>query len=635
MGVYLIVTKGPDAPQSHQLAAGLTYIGTDHANQLILRDPYVSRRHCVVDVRDDSAVVTDLGSKNATRVNGNPIQQTPLKPGDRLAVGLTELVFSVKSESVSALREGDAGESAQTTRLEVLGASPWGATLPVTEVAETVKKGLAGTGGGSQVLRAGYQLSRSLAAAQTPEELTRLVLEHLLAVTEADWGALFLARPDGEFEVGGALSGGGHPDEVRYSRSVLQEALSRRSPVLSGEVTRDGRFVSADSVRDGGLRSVLCVPVLGEAEALGALYLVSRSKPFAFAQEEVAWLEAVAGQMAAALERLAIQQRLKEENALLRCQAVLQHGLIGDSTAIHGVLRLIAQIAPTDATVLIRGETGTGKELVSRALHCNSRRKDGPFVCVNCAALPKDLVESELFGYERGAFTGAAQAKPGKFELASGGTIFLDEVGELAPGAQAKLLRVLERQPFERVGGTKSIQADVRVVVATNRDLVRAMEEGLFRGDLYHRLNVISIELPPLRERREDIRQLAEFFLDQLRAEVPRSVGGFSEDALRLMSLYEWPGNVRELRNAVEYALVRGTGAVLEASDLPESIRGQSQKTEAATAGERRADDLREAEKLHILAVYERCGRNKTKAASALGIARDTLFRKLKEFGVK
>jgi transcriptional regulator with PAS, ATPase and Fis domain len=374
---------------------------------------------------------------------------------------------------------------------------------------------------------------------------------------------------------------------------------------------------------------------LAEAEALGALYLVSRSRPFAFAEEELAWLEAVAGQMAAALEKLVAQQRLKDENALLRCQAVLQHGLVGESKAIREVLRQIAQVAPTDATVLVRGETGTGKELVSRALHCNSRRKDSPFVCVNCAALPKDLVESELFGYERGAFTGAVQAKPGKLELASGGTVFLDEVGELATGAQAKLLRVLERQPFERVGGTKAIQVDVRVVVATNRDLGRAMEEGLFRADLYHRLNVIGIELPPLRERREDIRQLAEFFLDQLGSEVPRPVEGFSEEALRLMSLYDWPGNVRELKNAVEYALVRGTGSVLEASDLPESVRAQNEGTDAAPGGEAAVDDLREAEKVHILAVYERCGRNKAKAASALGIARDTLFRKLKEFAVK
>ncbi|MCK4299787.1 MAG: sigma 54-interacting transcriptional regulator, partial [Planctomycetes bacterium] len=262
-------------------------------------------------------------------------------------------------------------------------------------------------------------------------------------------------------------------------------------------------------------------------------------------------------------------------------------------------------------------------------------RKDGPFVCINSAALPRDLVESELFGHERGAFTGATQAKPGKFELASGGTVFLDEVGELAPGTQAKLLRVLEGQPFERVGGTKPIRVEVRVLAATNRDLAQAVQEGTFRADLYHRLNVIAIELPPLRERRHDITRLAEFFLEQLRMEVPRPVEGFSAGALALMEGYDWPGNVRELRNAVEYALVRGTTPVIQASNLPESVRGSGAGGEPVEGEGAPGDGLREVEKRHILDVYERYGRNKTKAAEALGISRDTLYRKLKEFQVE
>ena len=636
MQAYLIVVSGPEASRSYPLASGRTHIGIDPTNEVVLSDRYVSHHHCVIDLNDDGALVTDLGSRNGTCINGRSIQQASLLPGDRLTIGLTELVLSEKPEPSGSGPLSADSSGTETIEVEVLREGGWLATLPAGAVAAVVRKGFAGARRGWEVLRAGYQLARQLHRAEDVEELNRRVLEHVLAVTEAEWGGVFLCREDGELELRCDLSAESEQaEEVAYSRSVLTEALSNRSPVLSGEVRRDGRFAASESVREGALQSVLCVPLLTEAEPLGAIYLVSRTKPFAFAEEELAWLEAVAGQLSVALETLFARRQLEEENARLRRQAVLQHGLIGESEAIREVLQLIGQVAPTEATVLIKGETGTGKELVSRAIHYNSTRKDGPFVCINSAALPRDLVESELFGHERGAFTGATQAKPGKFELASGGTVFLDEVGELAPGTQAKLLRVLEGQPFERVGGTKPIQVDVRVLAATNRDLAQAVQEGTFRADLYHRLNVISVDLPPVRERRDDITRLAEFFLEQLRMEVPRPVEGFSAEALALMERYDWPGNVRELRNAVEYALVRGTTPVIQASDLPESVRGSGARGAPVEGEGAPVDSLREVEKRHILDVYERYGRNKTKAAEALGISRDTLYRKLKEFQVE
>jgi len=632
---YLIVVSGPEAPRSYPLASGRTHIGIDPTNEVVLSDRYVSHHHCVIDLSDDGALVTDLGSRNGTCINGKSIQQASLLPGDRLTIGLTELVLSEKPEPSGSGSLSADGSGTETVEVEVLRKGDWLATLPAGAVAAVVRKGFAGARRGWEVLRAGYQLARQLHRAEDVEGLNRRVLEHVLAVTEAEWGGVFLRREDGELELRCDLSAEGEQaEEVGYSRSVLTEALSNRSPVLSGEVRRDGRFAASESVREGALQSVLCVPLLTEGEPLGAIYLVSRTKPFAFAEEELAWLEAVAGQLSVALETLFARRELEEENARLRRQAVLQHGLIGESEAIREVLQFIGQVAPTEATVLIKGETGTGKELVSRAIHYNSVRKDGPFVCINSAALPRDLVESELFGHERGAFTGATRAKPGKFELASGGTVFLDEVGELAPSTQAKLLRVLEGQPFERVGGTKPIRVAVRVLAATNRDLAQAVQEGTFRADLYHRLNVIAIELPPLRERRHDITRLAEFFLEQLRMEVPRPVEGFSAGALALMEGYDWPGNVRELRNAVEYAIVLGSAETILPEDLPASVTLRQPADGTGPAAASQATPLRDAERQHILSVYEKCGGNKKKTAQLLGISRDTLYRKLREFGV-
>ena len=659
MQVYLVVVSGPEASRSYPLPSGRTHIGIDPSNEIVLDDRYVSRHHCVIDLNDDGALVTDLGSKNGTCINGRPIQQAPLRPGDRLTVGLTDLVLSKKPAPSGSLSAESSGT--ETVEVEVLRKGDWLATLPAGAVAGMVSKGFAGARRGWEVLRAGYQLARQLHTAEDVEGLSRRVLQHLLAVTEAEWGAVFLRREDGELELCCDLSAEGEQAEpVVYSRSVLAEALSNCSPVLSGELGRDGRFAASESVREGALQSVLCVPLLTESEGaerlersettsegaerpersetsgepLGAVYLVSRTKPFAFAEEELAWLEAVAGQLSVALETLFARRQLEEENARLRRQSVLQHGLIGETEAIQEVLQFIRQVAPAEATVLIQGETGTGKELVSRAIHYNSRRQDGPFVCINSAALPRDLIESELFGHEKGAFTGAIRAKPGKFELASGGTVFLDEVGELAPSTQAKLLRVLEGQPFERVGGTKPIRVDVRVLAATNRDLAQAVQEGTFRADLYHRLNVIAVELPPLRERASDIELLAHFFLGRLRETVARAPRDFSPEAMAVMKRYHWPGNARELRNAIEHAIVLGSTETVLPEDLPASVALRHPAPGTGPGAPTQATALRDAEREHILSVYEQSGGNKKKTAQLLGISRDTLYRKLREFGV-
>jgi Nif-specific regulatory protein len=288
-------------------------------------------------------------------------------------------------------------------------------------------------------------------------------------------------------------------------------------------------------------------------------------------------------------------------------------------------------VAATRATVLIRGESGVGKELIARAIHFNSPRKVGPFVCLNCAALTETLLESELFGHEKGAFTGATERMIGKFESADSGTIFLDEIGEMAAGTQAKFLRVLEGQAFERVGGNTPIKVDVRVVAATNRPLEESVRAGTFRKDLYFRLQVVQIDVPPLRDRPDDVPAIAEHFLKRFVRETGRKVKGFAPAAMKKLQSHHWPGNVRELRNAVERAVALGSGVVIEESDIWLSPLEMA----AASGAEYESVSLEEIEKRHILRTLEHTDWNKSQAAAILGIERSTLDRKIKGYDLK
>jgi transcriptional regulator with PAS, ATPase and Fis domain len=311
-----------------------------------------------------------------------------------------------------------------------------------------------------------------------------------------------------------------------------------------------------------------------------------------------------------------------------RLAAAVDHGMVGESPRMQEVHRLLARAAPTNATVLLRGESGTGKELAARALHDASSRAGGPFVAINCATLSETLLESELFGHERGAFTGAVERKLGKLEVAHTGTVFLDEVGEFPPNLQAKLLRVLEEREFERVGGTRPIRVDVRIVAATHRDLEQAIRAGTFRADLFYRLGVISITLPPLRERREDIPLLASHFAARVSRDLGRRVAGFSPESRASLERYAWPGNVRELRNAVERAVVLGEGELIGLSDLPEAV------IEAAAGGvgeplgiPRFHAAVQEHKRRLILEAVKEARGNISRAAALLGLHPNYLHR--------
>jgi len=311
------------------------------------------------------------------------------------------------------------------------------------------------------------------------------------------------------------------------------------------------------------------------------------------------------------------------------------HGLVGSSEPMRRVLEQIRKVAPTDATVLVLGESGTGKELVARAIHDAGPRRSAPFVSVSCAAIPEGLLESELFGHERGAFTGAVRRKLGRFELADGGTLFLDEVGEIPPSIQVKLLRVLQERTIERVGGEGSIEVDVRLVSATHRDLAKLVAEGRFREDLYYRLDVVPIRLPPLRDRPGDVEELARVFLARAAPRLGREVRGFTPEALELLRRHRWPGNVRELMNLVEQALVFAEGPEVRAEDLPEGLRRPAAAALPVPAGDRPLPDvLDDLERQLVVAAMEKARGVKAEAARLLGIKPSALYYKLEKYGV-
>src|SRR5437667_11054340 len=436
---------------------------------------------------------------------------------------------------------------------------------------------------------------------------------------------------DGRRQVGRRIPVGG---------SAAGEAFTARRTLLFGEDDLTGRFAdTAAPMREAGIRSVCAVPLVVGDRGLGTL-TVGNPEPDAFTPETVAMIEAVARQVAMAVANcLAFQeiaqltQKLAEERLYLESEICAEHPIeeiVGESRPLRDVLQQVETVAPTDATVLVLGETGTGKELIARAIHDRSGRRERTFVKINCAAIPSGLLESELFGHERGAFTGAIVQKIGRFEVAEGGTLFLDEVGEIPLELQPKLLRVLQEQEFERVGGTRTIKVDVRLVAATNRDLARLVEEQRFRDDLYYRLNVFPIHVPPLRERPEDIPALVRFFVQRLARPMNRHVEVVPSEALKALRRYAWPGNVRELANLVERAMILSKGRTLE---IPLAELGRWQRPDHGD----RAATLRAVERMHVLRVLGETNwtlGGPRGAAVRLGVKRTTLQALMRRPGI-
>jgi Nif-specific regulatory protein len=363
----------------------------------------------------------------------------------------------------------------------------------------------------------------------------------------------------------------GKDASVTVSRTIVQQVLRDGVALLANDAASETTLAS-DSLIAARTRSVMCVPLILFDRKLGVLYLDSTLVRDQFNRDHLQLVTAIAGIAAVAIENARQFEWLETENERLLADVNIEHNMVGESAAMQRVYHFISKVAPTEATVLISGESGTGKELAARAIHRNSKRAQKTFMAVNCAALTESLLESELFGHEKGSFTGALAQKKGRLEIADGGTVFLDEVGELTPPLQVKLLRVLQERQFERVGGTVTINVDLRLIAATNKNLEEAIEVGQFRQDLYYRLNVVSLELPALRERRDDIMLLANYFADKYGTRCNRKLKGFSTEARNCLIAYDWPGNVRELENTIERAIVLGTTEWILPEDLPEAV---------------------------------------------------------------
>jgi Nif-specific regulatory protein len=367
---------------------------------------------------------------------------------------------------------------------------------------------------------------------------------------------------------------------------------------------------------------------------LGIIYLDTNEPATRFDNDQLQLVSAMAGVAAVAIENARHFERLETENRRLRADARIEHNMVGESAPMRDVYAFISRAAPTDSTVLIYGESGTGKELAARALHQNSKRTDQPFVAVNCAALAESLLESELFGHEKGAFTGALAQRKGRLELAQGGTLFLDEIGELSPALQVKLLRVLQEREFERVGGTRTIRVDIRLIAATNKNLEAAINDGSFRSDLYYRLNVLSMEMPALRKRKDDIPLLASYFTAKYADKCNRRLDGISPEARQNLMSYDWPGNVREFENAIERAVVLGSTEQILPEDLPEAIlETASRATASGSANYHEA--VAETKKKLILEAMNRSEGSFTEAAKLLGVHPNYLHRLIRNLDLR
>jgi len=366
---------------------------------------------------------------------------------------------------------------------------------------------------------------------------------------------------------------------------------------------------------------------------IGCIYLDNTSATSRFQEEHLQLMAAIAGISAVALDNARRLQWLEQENQRLTTEVRQEQSLVGESARMKEIFQFLARVAPVESTVLIEGESGTGKELAAHALHRNSRRAEKPFVAINCAAIPETLLESDLFGHERGAFTGAAVLKKGRLEVADGGVVFLDEIGELAPALQVKLLRVLQEREFERVGGTHSIRVDIRLIAATNRDLDEAVRKGEFRQDLYYRLAVVKLTMPALREHRDDIPMLTRHFVQKYAKRSKVKPKPVSREAMAALVNYEWPGNVRELENAVERALVMGSSDAVLLEDLPESLLEQESPAEMHE-GKYHAS-MKELKKQLIVDAVEQTGGNYVEAAGILGVHPNYLHRLIRNLRLK
>ena len=658
MLAYLVIREGSKWADVFRLVPGQAVtIGRAPTNQIVIKDERCSRCHAEVFQSEGHWTLRDLDSRNGTIIADGLVRgDYPLNPGDVIHIGRSQLAFvddlskafadGPGSRRLATFGDTDlAPHSPQSTDGDVQEPTTIthrrGQTKFLEPRAEDEATSSKAGGAAAKLCRMAFELAKS----PDPLSMAKQSLVGLFDGTHVDAGGVLLLRR-GAGPTADAL-------EVIASRSDTDYPYHRVSTFLAATVLREGEAVLARNIMGDsslGVRdskgeihttSVICAPIRRGRTVFGLVHLYSTNPDRVPDPDDLEFTLAVADTLAVALQNLQRRQELAEnlnqirdENVQLRERLGVQSEIVGDSAVMRRINDEIARAAPTNATVLIRGESGVGKELVARAVHFNSPRRKGPFVCVNCAALAESILESELFGHERGAFTGAVDRKIGKFEAAHKGTLMLDEIGEMSATIQAKLLRVLEGHPFERVGGSESLKVDVRVIAATNRDLEKDVTEGRFRRDLYFRLHVLEIIVPALRKRPEDVPQLADYFFQRYNAETARRLRGFTPQAMEQLKRYRWPGNVREMKNVIERAIVLAEGEYVEQQDLMLSklpTTGDTNEMPSVPL-EFVPSSLAEVERKHILATLQATGWNKSQTANLLGIERSTLDRKIQRY---
>jgi transcriptional regulator with GAF, ATPase, and Fis domain len=573
-------------------------------------------------------------NQQSVLVNRHPVTEQVLRSGDEISIGESVFVVALPEDASTDCDSAKKGEpelapgSAVFYNLDEL--------LPFKGLPAAARLKSPDSAGNEVFLRA----CRAVSSIQDLDDLEHHLVRLISDCVPAERGVILLkGQVEGEFA---AVTGWDKRSDterpVKDSRQIIECVLREGVAIVSNhtaggvaEQIEKDTSASPDESGEPCVRAFLAVPLEVFGAVRGVIYADTCDPGVRFDVEQLRQLASLGGLAALALENARRLRWLEVENQRLQAEIGVEHHMVGNSPRIREVHRFIGKVGPMDATTLIYGESGTGKELAARAIHDNSPRAAKPFVAINCAALPENLLESELFGYEKGAFTGAIAQKKGRFEIAEGGTVFLDEIGEIALTLQPKLLRVLQQRELDRLGGTRTIPVNVRIIAATNRYLADAVQNKTFRQDLYYRLNVVSLTLPPLRERRDDILQLADYFLKKFAAKANRQIAGFSREARACLEAYDWPGNIRELENALERAVALGSSELILPEDLPEPLLERAGSSKVGGYHDAVAEAKR---RLITKALQENAG-NYTHAAKALGLQPTYLHRLLRNLNLK
>jgi Nif-specific regulatory protein len=489
-------------------------------------------------------------------------------------------------------------------------------------------------------------IAKGLAESLDLQQTLRSILQSLDTYLKLQRGTITLLNPDTEtinIEIAHGLSENSKKKGIyRMGEGITGTVVQTGKEIIVPDISKDPRFVHKTGARNttkGRPITFFCVPIKLEGKTIGALSVDRQTEKSNDFESHIRLLNIISTMIAQAVKLNKLveseQRQLRDENVRLKQELKTRfnvQNMVGSSNAMQQVYRLVEQVADSNATVLIRGESGTGKDLVAHAIHYNSPRAEKPFIKVNCTALPETLLESELFGHEKGAFTGATELKTGRFERAHGGTIFLDEIGDFPINLQVKLLRVIQFKEFERLGGNETIKSNVRIIVATNKNLEQQIKEGIFREDLYYRVNVFPIYLPPLRERKDDIMQLADHFLEKYAAENKKNITRISTPAIEMLTSYHWPGNIRELENCIERAVLLCDEDVIRSEHLPPSL--QMIKKSEQVAGHSLAEIIANKERELIIDALKKNGGQQRKAAKELGLTERILGYKIKMYAI-